>query len=288
MAVRGRLSQIPKEALKQEKEIIRLYYEKGIRQKEIKDKLKLTSVSVVAEVLRRDMITRVENFKKISPTSENYKKEVIEIIKFLKNHRKLDYSSIGALLEIPRDTIFKIISDETSGLRNTLTGVERDDRNQEMLRLSQEEGLSVTEIGKRMGLSKQMVSRIFTDMGYKPIRGTRKVQITQKNIPILNKIMQEDCNARLKELRDELRRVKGDAASARQYSNRIIAELRCKLVKARQPQLETLNKEDISDYKSQCRVLKKVYNQLIETTGSIPKVYGFLEDIKDIINEVED
>ena len=267
MTVRGRLAEIPKSAMKLEKQIMDLYYEKGIRQKDIKELLKLDSVSVVAEVLRRDMITRVENFKKIDPASEGYQEKAVEIIKFLKNYRKLDYSSIGTLLELPRDVVFRTIADETSGLRNTLTATEREDRNNEMLRLSQEEFLSVTEIGKKMGLSKQMVSRIFTEMGYKPIRGTRKIQIQQKNIPALNKIMQEDCNAKLKEMSDKLRQVRAEAASSRQYSNSIIIELRCKLV---QEICKHVDKTNEHEFKLQSNYLKRILKQLNETNANPP------------------
>lgn len=277
MTVRGRLAQLPKNAEKQGKEIIKLYYEQGVRQKDIKDKLGLDSISVVAEVLRRDMLVRVEKFKKLDPKAEGYQEKAVEIIKFLKNYRKLDYSSIGVILELPRDTVFKIISDETSGLRNTLTTTEREDRNNEMLRLSQEEGLSVTEIGKRMGLSKQMVSRIFTDMGYKPIRGTRKVQITQKNIPVYNKIMQADCNARLAEMRDELRKVKSEAASARQAQQRISLELRCKLIRQI---CNHYDEESAHELKIQVNYVQKVYDSFIETNTRPPFINNLEETLK--------
>lgn len=282
MTVRGRLAQLPKSASKQSKEIIKLYYEQGVRQKDIKEKLGLDSVAVVAEVLRRDMLVRVEKFKKLDPNSQGYQEKAVEIIKFLKNYRKLDYSSIGVILELPRETVFKIISDETSGLRNTLTVTEREDRNNEMLRLSQEEGLSVTEIGKRMGLSKQMVSRIFTDMGYKPIRGTRKVQITQKSIPDFNKIMQADCNARLAELRDELRKVKSEAASARQAQQRISLELRCKLIQQICAHYES---ESAHELKIQTGYIKKVYDSFV-TTKARPPFLDMLESTLKIAQEV--
>ena len=285
MTVRGRLSQIPKGVAKQEKEIMHMYYELGVKQKDIKEKLKLSSVAIVAEVLRRDAVTRVEAFKKLNPTSEGYQEKAVEIIKFLKNYRKCDYSTISTILELPRDTVFKIISDETSGLRNTLTNSEREDRNNEMIRLSKEEGLSVTEIGKRMGLSKQMVSRIFTDLGYKPIRGTRKVQITQKHIPNLSQFIKDDCNAKLRELNDELRRVKGEAASVRQYNNRIIATLRCKLVKEI---AKDVNEDNLHELKIQSRYIKQLYNQFLETTSSEtrPPHFALLEETIKVINNI--
>ena len=279
MTVRGRLAELPKDVITQEKKILKLYYEQGIKQKDIKDKLGLNSVSEVAEILRRDMVSRVETFKKISNKSSEYSKAAVEIIKFLKNYRKLDYSSIATMLGLPKETVFKTISDETTGLRNSLTVAEREDRNTEMLRLSREEGLSVTEIGKRMGLSKQMVSRIFTDMGYKPIRGTRKVQITQKNLPEAVKFIKDDCNAKLQELNNELRKVKSEYASSRQANIRISLELRCKLVKA----VNKLNdKESEHELKIQKGYLQKIYNQLIETNSNPP----YLSMLKETLDEV--
>ena len=276
MTVRGRIATLSKEAESRKDEIIKLYYEQGIKQKDIKEKLGLESTSVVAEVLRRDMITRVENFKKLSPASAEYPVQAVKVIKFLKNYRKLDYSSISTILELPREAVFKLISDETSGLRNSLSVTERLDRNAEMVRLSQEEGLSVTEIGKRMGLSKQMVSRIFTDMNYKPIRGTRKVQITQKNLPELLQFMKDDCNAKLGELRDELRHVKGAFASSRQYNNRVIIELRCKLINALRNST-VVNEEELE---SQLKFIRTVYKQILQTTdkNSRPPYYKLVQE----------
>lgn len=276
MTVRGRIATLSKEAESRKDEIIKLYYEQGIKQKDIKEKLGLESTSVVAEVLRRDMITRVENFKKLSPASAEYPVQAVKVIKFLKNYRKLDYSSIATILELPREVVFKLISDETSGLRNSLSVTERLDRNAEMVRLSQEEGLSVTEIGKRMGLSKQMVSRIFTDMNYKPIRGTRKVQITQKNLPELLQFMKDDCNAKLGELRDELRHVKGAFASSRQYNNRVIIELRCKLINALRNST-VVNEEELE---SQLKFIRTIYKQILQTTdkNSRPPYYKLVRE----------
>lgn len=276
MTVRGRIATLSKDVTSQSDTIIKMYYAQGLKQKEIKDRLGLESTSVVAEILRRDMITRVEEFKKLDKNAKDYSNKVIAIIKFLKNSRKLDYSSISTILEIPRDEVFRYISDETSGLRNSLSVTERLDRNAEMVRLSQEEGLSVTEIGKRMGLSKQMVSRIFTDMNYKPIRGTRKVQITQKNLPELLKFMKDDCNAKLGELHDELRSVKSAFASNRQYNNKVIIELRCKLIKA----LRNSNTPNEKELANQLKFINVIYNQVLETTteGSRPPYFKLIEE----------
>lgn len=276
MTVRGRIATLPKKVTSQSDSIIKMYYEQGLKQKEIKEKLGLDSISVVAEILRRDMVTRVEEFKKLDKNAKDYSNKVITIIKFLKNSRKLDYSSIATILEIPRDEVFRYISDETSGLRNSLSVTERLDRNAEMVRLSQEEGLSVTEIGKRMGLSKQMVSRIFTDMNYKPIRGTRKVQITQKNLPELLKFMKDDCNAKLGELHDELRSVKSAFASNRQYNNKVIIELRCKLIKA----LRNSNVPNEKELANQLKFINVIYKQILETTteGARPPYFKLIEE----------
>ena len=49
MTVRGRLAQLPKGVAKQEKEIMHLYYDLGIKQKDIKEKLN----SMSAKELRK-------------------------------------------------------------------------------------------------------------------------------------------------------------------------------------------------------------------------------------------
>jgi hypothetical protein len=138
-----------------------------------------------------------------------------------------------------------------------------------------------------MGLSKQMVSRIFTEMGYKPIRGTRKTQITQKNVPILNKIMQDDCNARLKEMSDEIRKVKSEAASARQYQNKVILELRCKLVKYMTPQITEEDEAEYKEYRHLCKVIRTVRDQLLQTMGAIPPAYSCISEVEAIIEGVK-
>ena len=213
MTLRGRLSEVPKQIVADNKEaILKMYYDEGIKQQEIRKRLGLSSVSIIAEILRRDMLEKIESFKKVDPSSKNYELKLLEVIKFLKNQRKMDYSSIALALGLEKARVFKVISSENSGLRNSLSDSERRDRNAEMVRLSKEEGLSVTEIGKRMGVSKQMVSRIFTDLGYKPIRGTRNIQARMGNIPELRKFIIEDCNAKLKEMGAQLRKVKGDFA----------------------------------------------------------------------------
>lgn len=279
MAIRGRVVNIPKISAEQKKKILNLYYEQGIKQQQIKEKLNLQSVSIVAEILRRDMIQRVEDFKKVSPESAEYPVKVLEIIKFLKVNRKLDYSSIATMLQLPKDFVFKTISDETAGLRNTLTKSERQDRNREMIKLSKS-GLSVTEIGKRMNLSKQMVSRIFTDMGYKPIRNSRKVRVTQKELPELMNFMRADVNAKLSELNTELKRVKTDSANMRNYYNKIITELRCSLIQALAEHL-TLN--NIEEFKKQCKIIRMSYTQLSKGENK-PSYFTLVEETVKLID----
>lgn len=264
MTLRGRLSEVPKQIVADNKEaILKMYYDEGIKQQEIRKRLGLSSVSIIAEILRRDMLEKIESFKKIDPSSKNYELKLLEVIKFLKNQRKMDYSSIALALGLEKARVFKVISSENSGLRNSLSDSERRDRNAEMVRLSKEEGLSVTEIGKRMGVSKQMVSRIFTDLGYKPIRGTRNIQARMGNIPELRKFIIEDCNAKLKEMGAQLRKVKGDFASSRQYSARVIAELRCLYVCETAQHITLTN---YHDFVTQCGFVKRIYNTFLSTT----------------------
>ncbi len=289
MTVRGRLANIPKNIIDKKEEIVRLYYVDGIKQQEIKKRLGLTSVSVVAEVLRRDMIEKINNFKAINlneTKATDYEKKKIEIIKFLKNDRKMDYSSIAVALNLPRDQVFKVVSSETSGLRNTLSQTEREIRNQEMKRLSLEEGLSLQEIGNRVGVSKQMVSRIFKELGYEPIRGTRKVKMKATGLPELTNLITNDFNAKLSEITEQLREVKSQYASSRQYSNKVILELRCLLLQSLSEHLTIAN---FKDFQKQSKIIKSVYTQYTNTTteDTRPPFYGMLQDTVQLVNNIE-
>ena len=289
MTVRGRLSKIPSDTVTKKEEIIKMYYVDGVKQQEIKKQLSLSSVSVVAEVLRQDMLERINSFKAINLKeikATDYDKKRIEIIKFLKNDRKMDYSSIAVALNIPREEVFKIVSSETSGLRNTLSQAERDLRNNEMKRLSLEEGLSLKEIGKRVGVSKQMVSRIFKEMGYEPIRGTRKVKMKATAFPELTSLITNDFNAKLSEITEQLREVKSQYASSRQYSNKVILELRCLLVQSLSEHLTLAN---FKEFQKQSKIVKSIYSQYTNTTTdeTRPPLYGMLVDTVQLINNIE-
>ena len=88
--------------------------------------------------------------------------------------------------------------------------------------------------------------------------------------------MKDDCNAKLGALRDELRHVKGAFASSRQYNNRVIIELRCKLINALRNST-VVNEEELE---SQLKFIRTIYKQILQTTdkNSRPPYYKLVRE----------
>lgn len=269
---RGQITSIPKLPQKTIDEAIHLYYFEGKKQTEIQKILKLRSSRVVAELLRRDMISRIKEYRKVDKNSTDYDKKTQDIIYFLKAHRKLSYTQIATALFMPVDEVYSIAANSIEGLRNSLSDKERRERNEEMVRMSKEDGLSVTEIGQKMGLSKQMVSRIFASIGYKPIRGTRNLKINSKTLPELMDFVKADCNAKLQEVTDKLREQKVKYTSLKQYTSRTMVELRCELVQEQSSHLTVLN---YKSFKNNSVTIKTLYRKARETENK-PSYYPIL------------
>lgn len=231
MTKRGRLTTVPAKISAQKAEILEMYYDKGMKQQEIKVSVGASSVSEIAELLRTDMEDRIKVFKTLKDTSSGYEDKFIELVLFLRNQRKMTYQDISLKLDVDKVTIFNMIHSSNSKVRIAMTNEEKRERNELMKQMSID-GISLTEIGKRMGISKQMVSRIFAEIGYKPIRGTRFLKSrASKNTPELTKHVIEDCNGKLAELATELAKFKSKYTSSKQYTSKVIVELRCALVK---------------------------------------------------------
>lgn len=274
MAERGQIASVPKLPQKTVDEVIRLYYHEGKKQTEIQKILKLRSSRVVAELLRRDMISRIKEYRKVDKNSTDYDKKTQDIIYFLKAYRKLSYTQIATALFMSVDEVYSIAANSIEGLRNSLSDKERRERNEEMVRLSKEEGLSVTEIGQKMGLSKQMVSRIFASIGYKPIRGTRNLKINSKTLPELMDFVRTDCNAKLKEVTDKLREQKVKYTSLKQYTSRAMVELRCELVQEQSTHLTALNYKSFRNNTITIKTLYRKARELEEKPVYYPLLVG--------------
>ena len=117
MGQRGRLAELSKEDIRYTDRVVKLYYDENKKQQQIKTELGLSSVSVVAELLRRDMMKRVQEFKATPTNSPEYQEKLANIIKFLRKQRKMDFIEMATVLNLPRAEIAKYLQnygDETS------------------------------------------------------------------------------------------------------------------------------------------------------------------------------
>lgn len=286
MAQRGRLAELSREDISKTDKVVKLYYEENKKQQQIKSELNLSSVSVVAEILRRDMMKRVQDFKATPKNSVEYQEVLAKTITFLRKQRKMDFIEMATILDLPRAEIAKYLQKD-SNLRNFLSASERNDRAAEMKRLSMEEGLSVTDIGRTFGVSKQLVSRIFKSMGYVPVKGTRNYQIkAQKNAPAIVKMVADDANEKVAEIRSKMDKVRLDYANYKNYSNQVIIGLRCALI---QEICANLNHTNLAEFKIQKTHIRKVYNAVESTTSgkTRPPYYQQLVDALQVIERTE-
>lgn len=286
MGQRGRLAELSKEDIRYTDRVVKLYYDENKKQQQIKTELGLSSVSVVAELLRRDMMKRVQEFKSTPTNSPEYQEKLASIIKFLRKQRKMDFIEMATVLNLPRAEIAKYLQKD-SNLRNFLSASERNDRAMEMKRLSMEEGLSITDIGRTFGVSKQLVSRIFKSMGYVPVKGTRNYKIkAQQNAPAIVKMVADDADQKVREIHAKMDRQRLDFANYKAYTNATIIGLRCTLINEI---CANLNHTNLSEFKIQKTHIRKVYNAVEKTTSSKtrPAYYQQLVDALQVIERTE-
>lgn len=278
--IRGRISVLPDNILEKSDSIVKLYYDEHLRQTQIKEVLGLGSTSQVAEVLRRDMTERVKAFKKLKKESPDYSTQLQNIVCFLKFDRKLGYTSISTMLEIPKEDLISLINHlPQKTARRVLSMEERRERDNLMKKMALE-GYTLQEIGIKVGVSKQRVSRIFTEMGFKPIKGTRQTKMKSTlSTSDINQLMMADFNAKLTEQSTKYRRLKMQYATLKAYHAEKMAELRCMLLEEIMANISVANFEN---YKLQRRLIKAIYNKYKETN----KTGDVVRKVNDIVQKI--
>ena len=282
--LKGKLSELPESTLLLEKDIVRMCYEENKSPKEIKEELNLGSVGQVNEVLRRDMLSRVKQFKKINKDSPDFYEARNEIINFLKFTRKLDYVTISEMLGIDRLSLFKIVSEITTCTsKNALTKEERRIRDNAMKSLALQ-GYSLQEIGNRAGISRQRVSRIFNEMGFKPIKGTRQIKMKSSlKQSELNKLMMKDFNDKLAEMNEKCISLRAQYGTLKIYHLERITEVRCKYLREIMKHPTLLNYEE---YVNTRRLVRATYNKWKENNKS-SKYVDFASETLDLVANYE-
>lgn len=231
-------------------------------------------LATVREVLDRDMTAVVTAFKEVPKSSPKYRDILINAVRLLRTEYNMNYRQIAEALGESEYVIFDVIrrndvSRGTNGfIRASFTREEKRMRNEDMLRLNQKEGKTLSEIGKIYFVSKQIISRIFKTLEYKPISETEALAVGREDTNINTNVL--NLTEEVEQLKKSLSDTKREASIARYHMNGQILDLRIALVTALSKNLELIeNPSDdiVNQYNMLLRTLKRTQAALLKTGG---------------------
>lgn len=266
---------ITKQQLKMKKAVAEMYYKTNASQRDIAIELQLPSISVVAELLRQDYEDRVSIYvEKAEPTE----KETLEIVQFLRSKRRMGYNQISQKLNIPEDQVTGILrKNGYLQARIVYTPEERDKRIKEIIKLNSEDGLTVTEIAKRLNLSKQRISTLMSSVGYKPqSKSTLWKLRTSKYTPQLVETAVNDANEKISTLYQKYDELQSKLASHKYWANQKILEQRIIVIEM---YMKFPSVEFKSAFDNNVRTISMLRSSM--TPESNKKLYAQLTDIID-------
>lgn len=246
----------------------------------------------VRACIELDTKNRIKIFKDTSKTSKNYNLRKTDIINFLRNEQQRSCEEIAELLELSQSTIYTALNTSTAKTsknqhRVALTREEKRKRNEEILRLNVEEGLTLEAIGKQYGLTKQRISDILRDMGHIPLTGNKiKALDKNKNKSILSKKSITTYNQKLEELGTELRITKQKLSLYKFYTTRQLIEVRCELMRC--ILLNWEHNKPIGQYKTLAKTLRVNYNHYQKQGDTKSIEYQLLHEIVTKCDEFEE
>jgi DNA-directed RNA polymerase specialized sigma subunit len=294
MSRQGKVGTLPQEVLDKKQEVVNLRYVKGMKQQEIAKELGLRSQSYVAELLRMDIEDKIRDIGTFDPESTEYKAHLIDLVVFMRDTQHWNYKKIAELLGVDKYKVFEIIREyskalgkNTAKIRYSLTNEEKKERNNDLVKLSQQ-GYSVTEIASKVYLSKQRVSSIFSDMGFVPIKGRNLSRMeSNENTPELVKLVIDDCNVKLDEISKSLQQTKDQYAMYKYSTQKQVTQLRCTIMTlliSNKFQL-VAEKKWFDEYVTLRKTLRTAWTAI----KNAPKAatYEVLKDINEQINEFE-
>lgn len=251
--------------------IINLRYTNLLCVEEIANKTGLTE-SVIRGVLGQHSKSMIRQFANARSQYGSYCRTREDVIKFFRDQQQKSVNEIASLLGISTQEVLETIRDVSimeTGKKSSLTREEKRKRNEEMVRMNAEGGLSLAAIGARFNLSKQRVSDIFKQMNYKPI--TDK-QVFEKDIevftPMMKKAVKEDFRNELKNRLTELDNLKQQFSMYKYNTGKLILDLRIKLMERFIQEKEITTFEDYITYKNLHRVLSTTLSQMINKTAN--------------------
>lgn len=243
----------------------------------------------VREFLDRDTEARIKVFKDTPKTSDKYNLRKTDIINFLRNEQQKSCEEIAEMTGLSVNNVYESMRSKPlnkPGHRVVLSREEKRKRNDEILRLNVEEGLTLEAIGKQFGLTRQRVSDILRSMGHVPLTGnTIRAMDKEKNRSILSKKSIDTYNNKLKDLGRELRIVKQKHSMYKYYTTRQLIELRCELMQCILDNWE--HNKPISQYKGLAKTLRVNLKHFSKANNEQTLEYQLLRDIVGKCDELD-
>lgn len=221
-------TKIPKQCVA---DIVLMRYGRLMNTREIA-KLLNVSEKHIHEALEIDTIERINALKAMPVDSPEYVTTRRGLIKFMRDSQNKDYGTIAKSLGITENLVAKELNSplkvENKVYKNKLNREEKRKRNNEIVRLNAEEGLTLEAIGTKFGISKQRVSDIMKSLGYVPLTGN-KIRAIDKSVnkSVLSKKSIDTYNARIQEMGTEIRTLKQRNAMYKYNTGKVITDLRC-------------------------------------------------------------
>lgn len=245
--------------------IVLMRYKQLMNTREIAEILCKTE-EFVHRALEIDTVDRINALKAMPLNSPEYLVARRTLIKFMRDCQNKDYGTIAKSLGITENLVAKELKSplevENKVYKNKLNREEKRKRNNEIVRLNAQEGLTLEAIGARFGISKQRVSDIMKSLGYIPLTGNKIRAIDKSaNKSVLSKKSIETYNQRIADMGTEIRTLKQRHAMYKYNTGKVITDLRCSF-------LETIinnweHDKPVQQYKNLTKALR-AYNTTIQ------------------------
>lgn len=257
---------------------------RGYDVNEIARELGVGELWSIEEVIISEREYKKNFLKEAKKLGASYKGQLVEWVKYARTTLHQTYYEIAKELGFDEMEIYDIIftyevtpSSTKKYLKNAFTREEKQYRREAMTRINKENHLTLEQIAQMFHLTKQRVSAIFQEMGYKPVSThTIKRVVQDKYLPQFKDMINEDIKNQLDTLRKEVRTTKQRASVAKYHYNKIVIALRCKYL---EKIMKTWDEDDRADYTGNRRVLINIYKELSSDKSNYTEEFSKVSEI---------
>ncbi len=198
----------------------------------------LTKYKICDLLLEDYMNERIEEYRSL-PKNEKTSEKKNSIVAFLRCKVKLSYQKISKLTGISLKEVYRVYT-----VFPTLAKLERElnkdpnkeiketensplsKRTMEMIQMNKQ-GYSMAEIGKKFGVTRQNISKIFKTISYIPI----PVNTERQNVIANKKLLDESTMAIIDSLKKQTRKVGVEYATYKMNTKRQLASFRADIIR---------------------------------------------------------